>query len=129
MAGIIAVCVSAKKGGAKINVGSARLVADHGLENDAHAGAGHRQVSLLSGEKIEEMAKGIEYGAFGENIVTEGIDLSSLLIGDRLRAGDALLEITQIGKECHDRCAIYHQMGDCVMPRRGFLPGYSGAVL
>ncbi|MCL2699215.1 MAG: molybdopterin-binding protein [Defluviitaleaceae bacterium] len=122
MAKITAVCISEKKGEPKTNVGRARLIAEHGLEGDAHASAGHRQVSLLSGDKIEEFQSrgaSVNHGSFGENLVVAGLELRTLLVGSRLSVGDALLEITQIGKECHDRCAIYHQMGDCIMPREG----------
>ena len=121
--GIIrAVCVSCKKGTAKKNVGKAELIIHHGFKGDAHSGNGHRQVSLLSHEKIETFrAKGanVEYGDFGENLVVEGIDFASLPVGTKFRCGDVLLEMTQIGKECRDRCAIYHRMGDCIMPREG----------
>lgn len=119
---VIAVCTSEKKGTQKHTVPEAVLVANHGIEGDAHAGKWHRQVSLLALEKIKEFwAKGanVDYGGFGENIITEGIDLSSLPVGTRFRIGDALLELTQIGKECHSHCAIYHQVGDCIMPREG----------
>jgi MOSC domain-containing protein YiiM len=92
------------------------------VDRDAHAGPGHRQVSLLAMESIEKMrGKGVEVGPgdFAENVTVEGIDLAGLTVGDRLLVGEALLEISQIGKECHDRCAIYFQAGDCVMPREG----------
>ena len=119
---VIAVCVSEKKGINKTEVPSVRLVPDWGIENDAHAGRWHRQVSLLAIEKIEEFrSRGgdVDFGAFGENIIVEGFDLRSLPVGTRFRIGDALLELTQIGKECHTHCAIYHQVGDCIMPREG----------
>jgi molybdenum cofactor synthesis domain-containing protein len=119
---VIAVCTSEKKGTQKKTVSEVKLVKDHGIEGDAHAGKWHRQVSLLALEKIKEFwEKGasVDYGGFGENIITEGIDLSSLPVGTRFRIGDALLELTQIGKECHTHCAIYHQVGDCIMPREG----------
>lgn len=122
MGKIIAVCVSEKKGTQKKNVGSARLLEDWGLENDAHAGKWHRQVSLLSHEKVEEFrARGAEVadGAFGENLVVSGIDFRSLPAGTRFSCGDVVLEMTQIGKECHSHCAIYQAMGECVMPREG----------
>jgi TatD DNase family protein len=122
MGTIRAVCLSAGKGTAKRDVGEAELVERHGLKGDAHAGDWHRQVSLLSLEKIERFrAKGaqVEYGAFGENIVAEGIDFASLPVGTVLRCGEAALEMTQIGKECHNRCAIYQTVGDCIMPREG----------
>ncbi|MBR0374068.1 MAG: MOSC domain-containing protein [Mogibacterium sp.] len=122
MGKVIAVCMSDKKGIAKTEVPSVRLVPDWGVEDDAHAGKWHRQVSLLALEKIEDFRrKGgtVEFGAFGENIITEGFDLRALPVGTRFRIGDALLELTQIGKECHTHCAIYHQVGDCIMPREG----------
>jgi len=119
---VLAVSVSDQKGVRKTNVESARLVEDWGIEGDAHAGPGHRQVSLLAQESIAKMrAKGLDVdaGAFAENITTAAIDLTSLPIGARLRIGGGEVEITQIGKECHSRCAIYYQAGDCVMPREG----------
>jgi MOSC domain-containing protein YiiM len=119
---ILAVSVSERKGVRKTNVESARLIENWGIEGDAHAGPGHRQVSLLAQESIAKMrAKGLDVNAgdFAENITTAGIDLTSLPIGARLRIGGAEVEITQIGKECHSRCAIYYQAGDCVMPREG----------
>ena len=119
---VIAVCISEKKGTQKTEVPSVKLVPDHGIEGDAHAGRWHRQVSLLALEKIEAFrAKGADvgYGAFGENIIAEGFDFRTLPVGTRFRIGDALLELTQIGKECHSHCAIYHQVGDCIMPREG----------
>lgn len=119
---VIAVCISEKKGTQKTEVPSIKLIPDWGIENDAHAGKWHRQVSLLALEKIEDFrSRGVdvEYGAFGENIIAEGFDLRSLPVGTRFRIGDALLELTQIGKECHTHCAIYHQVGDCIMPREG----------
>jgi MOSC domain-containing protein YiiM len=123
MAGkLVAISISKTKGTKKTNVPSAKLIVDHGFEGDAHAGPWHRQVSLLAIESIDKMiAAGLDVGpgAFAENLTTEGIDLLLLKIGDRLRIGEAELEITQIGKECHDRCAIYDEAGDCVMPREG----------
>jgi MOSC domain-containing protein YiiM len=120
---IVAVSVSLKKGVKKTNIRSGRLVENHGLENDAHVGDWHRQVSLLALESIAKMrGKGLEVdpGDFAENITTEGIQLWELPVGTRMKLGeDALVEVTQIGKECHDRCAIFHQVGDCVMPREG----------
>jgi MOSC domain-containing protein YiiM len=92
------------------------------VENDAHAGNGPRQVSLLSFKKIEDFKKQgaiVSYGDFGENLVVDGIDFASLPLGAQLTAGDAILELTQHGKECHHRCAIYHAMGDCIMPKQG----------
>lgn len=123
MGKVIAVCISEKKGTLKQEVFSARLMAGHGLLGDAHAGSWHRQVSLLAQEKIEEFrAKGIDvaFGAFGENIVTEGIDLRKLPVGTELKIGSEVrLLVTQIGKECHKDCAIRRQVGDCIMPREG----------
>jgi MOSC domain-containing protein YiiM len=119
---IVAVCTSANKGERKKNIGSAKLLVGLGLEGDAHAGFQHRQVSLLALESIEKMrAKGLNVnpGDFAENVTTKGIDLCSLPIGTRLKAGETLLEVSQIGKECHTRCAIYYQAGDCVMPKEG----------
>jgi len=117
-----AVCISKEKGVAKKDVGRGELIAQHGLKGDAHAGDWHRQISLLSLQKIEAFrAKGaeVEYGAFGENLVVDGIDFANLPLGTKFRCGDALLEMTQIGKECHNHCEIYHRMGDCIMPREG----------
>lgn len=122
MAIITAICISAQKGTPKRPVSGALFIQDHGLENDAHAGAWHRQVSLLSLEKVEEFRKRgaiVNFGDFGENLVISGIDCASLPVGTLLRAKDALLEITQIGKECHTHCAIYHSMGECIMPTQG----------
>ena len=123
MGKIIAVCTSPKKGMRKKNVGEGILVEEHGLEGDAHTGAWHRQVSLLANEsigKMTDMGLDVGPGDFAENITTEGIDLVSLPVGTRISIGtDALAEVTQIGKECHNRCAIYYQAGDCVMPREG----------
>lgn len=124
MAGkIVAVCTSEKKGMRKKNIDKGTLVPDFGLEGDAHGGPWHRQVSLLALESIEKMRdKGLDVnpGDFAENLTTEGIVLPELPIGTRLKLGSAAEgEVTQIGKECHDRCAIYYQAGDCVMPREG----------
>ncbi|MDO5424600.1 MAG: MOSC domain-containing protein [Eubacteriales bacterium] len=122
MGKIMAVNISEKKGTQKINVHSAKVIEDFGLEHDAHAGKWHRQVSLLSYEKIEAFkAKGapVEDGAFGENLIVQGIDLRTLPVGTRLRSGDVVLEVTQIGKQCHSGCEIYKIMGDCIMPREG----------
>lgn len=120
---IIAVCTSETKGVRKKNVGSGILVPDHGLEGDGHAGNWHRQVSLLAIESIEKMReKGLDVnpGDFAENLTTEGIELVTLPVGTKLRIGsEAEGEVTQIGKVCHDRCAIYYQAGDCVMPKEG----------
>lgn len=120
MAKVIAVCISEKKGTMKHPVESVQLRKEHGIIGDAHAGNWHRQVSLLADESVEKMrAKfpDIPIGAFAENILTEGIELCTLPIGTKLRIGETLLEVTQIGKECHADCAIRQQVGDCVMPR------------
>ena len=122
MGKILAVCISTKKGTAKRNVRRAELVAGHGLAGDAHASEGPRQVSLLAYQKIENFrAKGakVEDGDFGENLIVEGIDLSSLEPGTFLECKDVVLEISQIGKECSSPCSIFHTMGDCIMPREG----------
>lgn len=119
---IAAVCISEKKGTAKRDIGHGRLVVDHGLENDAHAGKWHRQISLLSRDKVEDFKTrggNVADGAFGENLLVSGIDFAQLPVGTLLRSGDVLLQVTQIGKECHAHCAIYHQVGDCIMPREG----------
>lgn len=120
---IVAVSISAKKGEKKTNVSDALLIPGHGLENDAHAGDWHRQVSLLDMEsvsRIQEKGLDVEPGNFAENITTQGLRLWELPVGTRLELGpEALVEVTQIGKQCHDRCAIFHQVGDCVMPREG----------
>ncbi|MDD2580617.1 MAG: MOSC domain-containing protein [Desulfuromonadaceae bacterium] len=122
MASVKAVCVSENKGERKTPVAAVELRENHGIVGDAHAGDWHRQVSLLAQESIDKMrASGLDVNAgdFAENITTTGIELVSLPIGTRLQIGGALLEVTQIGKECHNRCAIYYQAGDCVMPKEG----------
>jgi MOSC domain-containing protein YiiM len=119
---VVAVCISKNKGERKTPVTSVELREEHGILGDAHAGEWHRQVSLLAQESIEKMrALGLDVdsGDFAENITTRGIDLVSLAIGTRLTIGETTVEVTQIGKECHSRCAIYYQAGDCVMPREG----------
>lgn len=119
---IVAVCTSQRKGVPKRDVGQGELQIDWGLVGDAHAGAWHRQVSLLAWESIEKMrAQGLQVraGSFAENITTQGLELHTLPVGTRLRLGSALAQVTQIGKVCHDRCAIYRLAGDCVMPREG----------
>ena len=122
MGKILAICIREKKGVQKSPVDSAVLLEDWGIEGDAHGGKWHRQVSLLSFEKIEDFrAKGadVDFGAFGENLVVEGFDLRKIPVGSRFQIGDVLLELTQIGKECHSHCAIFHAVGDCIMPREG----------
>ncbi len=120
---VLAVNISEDKGTKKTNVQSCALMKDFGLKGDAHAGPWHRQVSLLANESIEKMrVKGLNvgYGDFAENVTTEGVDLVHLPIGTKIRIGNSvILRVTQIGKECHDRCAIYYQAGDCVMPKEG----------
>ena len=120
---VLAVNTSEEKGTKKTNVQSCALLKGFGLKGDAHGGPWHRQVSLLANESIEKMkAKGLKvgYGDFAENITTEGIDLVHLPIGTEIRIGNSiLLRVTQIGKVCHTRCAIYYQAGDCVMPKEG----------
>ena len=122
MAMVKAVCISENKGERKKPVESVELRENLGIVGDAHAGDWHRQVSLLAQESIDKMrALGLDVtaGDFAENITTIGIDLVSLPIGSRLQIGGTLLEVTQIGKECHTRCAIFYQAGDCVMPKEG----------
>jgi MOSC domain-containing protein YiiM len=122
MAQVVAVCISEKKGERKTQVSEVQVRENHGVVGDAHAGEWHRQVSLLAEESIAKMqALGLDVhaGDFAENITTSGIELVALPVGSRLRVGETLLEVTQIGKECHTRCAIYYQAGDCVMPKEG----------
>jgi MOSC domain-containing protein YiiM len=120
---VLAVNISEKKGTRKTNVQSCLMIRESGLKGDAHAGPWHRQVSLLADESIEKMrAIGLKvgHGDFAENITTAGIDLVHLPVGTEIRLGNSvLLRVTQIGKECHQRCAIYYQAGDCVMPKEG----------
>ncbi len=120
---IRSIAVSKKKGTRKECIEEARLVVEHGVEGDAHAGPWHRQVSFLAMESINKAkAAGlnVDFGDFAENIATEGVDWPNVPVGTRFRLGpSALVEITQIGKECHKKCAIYYQAGDCIMPREG----------
>ena len=116
------ICISEKRGTAKHEIEEAILAKDWGIQGDAHAGHWHRQVSLLSYEKIEEFRKkgaDIELGAFGENLIVSGYDFRNLAVGTRFQCGEAVLEMTQIGKECHSHCEIYKRMGECIMPREG----------
>ena len=116
------ICISEKRGTAKHEIEEAILAKDWGIQGDAHAGHWHRQVSLLSDEKIEEFRKkgaDIELGAFGENLIVSGYDFRNLAVGTRFQCGEAVLEMTQIGKECHSHCEIYKRMGECIMPREG----------
>ena len=122
MGKLIEICKSEQKGTQKVPVRHAKLITGHGIEGDAHAGKWHRQVSLLGLEKIEDFRRrgaDVDFGAFGENLIVEGYDFRNLPVGTRFQIGDALLEMTQIGKECHTHCAIYHLVGDCIMPREG----------
>ncbi len=122
MGKIMAVCISEKRGTQKKNIDKVRLIENFGLEGDAHGGNWHRQVSLLSYEKVrafEEKGISVEDGAFGENLLVEGFDFKTLPVGTRFRCGEALLEMTQIGKKCHSHCEIYQAVGDCIMPREG----------
>lgn len=122
MASVVAVCISERKGTQKHVVPEIQLKTNHGILGDAHAGNWHRQVSLLGRESVDKMKAifpDIPVGAFAENILTEGLTLYTLPVGTRLRVGEVLLEVTQIGKECHAHCAIRQQVGDCVMPREG----------
>ena len=122
MGKVIAICTSPAKGTQKTRIEEGTFIEDFGLEGDAHAGKWHRLVSLLSFEKIEEFrAKGadVAFGAFGENLIVEGYDFKNLPVGTRFRCGKVLLEMTQIGKECHSHCQIYQRMGECIMPHEG----------
>lgn len=122
MCELIAICTSKEKGTSKYMVNEANLIEDFGIEGDAHAGKWHRQVSLLELEKIEDFRKkgaDVDFGAFGENLVVSGIELNKLPIGQKIRVGETELEVTQIGKKCHDKCAIFYQVGQCIMPTNG----------
>lgn len=122
MGKVIAVCISEKKGTQKVNIHEATFIENFGIEKDAHAGNWHRQVSLLSYDKIKEFnEKGanVSDGAFGENLVVEGFDFKKLPVGTKFACNDVILELTQIGKECHSHCEIYKKMGECIMPREG----------
>ena len=120
---IVSIAISKKKGTRKTPVEEAFISKDHGLEGDAHAGKWHRQVSFLSSESIESANKqglDVTFGDFAENIATTGIDWKTIPVGTHVRLGKSVLvEITQIGKECHNKCAIYYKAGDCIMPREG----------
>ena len=135
MAYVEAVCLSHKKGIVKKEQGKVEVRQNWGIEGDAHAGDWHRQISLLAGESIDNVKQvlpTLKNGAFAENIITRGLDLRVLRIGDRLQVGDhVILEITQIGKECHNSgCAIKKATGDCIMPREGlFAQVIKGGIL
>ena len=125
MGKVIAVCTSDRRGIQKHDVNSGYFEVNWGIDGDAHAGSWHRQVSLLSADKIaafNEKGAGVIPGAFGENLVVDGFDFRALPVGTLLRCGEVLLEMTQIGKECHSHCEIYKKMGDCIMPGRVCLP-------
>ena len=117
------ICISPRRGTVKYPVETAKIVPDWGIEEDAHGGKWHRQISLLALEKIEafrEKGADVDFGAFGENLIVEGFDLRNVPVDSEIRIGDAVrLKVTQIGKECHSHCAIYQRMGDCIMPREG----------
>lgn len=122
MSKVRAICISEKKGTAKVKVKEATFIDDFGIKGDAHAGKWHRQVSLLAFEKIDEFNKeggNVDFGAFGENLVVDFIELDKLPIGQKIKIGEVVLEVTQIGKKCHDKCAIYKQVGRCIMPVYG----------
>ncbi len=122
MGTVVGICISEEKGTAKHEVQEVELVEDWGIEGDAHAGNWHRQVSLLPHESVEAFkARGadVALGSFGENLVVSGYDLKTLPLGTRFYINDVILELTQVGKQCHSHCAIYEQMGDCIMPREG----------
>ena len=118
-----AICISEKKGTQKHRVEEAVFIEDYGIEIDAHAGKWHRQVSLLAKESIEKSkglpTDGLCHGVFAENITTEGIELYTIPVGTQLKIGECIIEISQIGKECHEGCAIQKLVGKCVMPREG----------
>jgi MOSC domain-containing protein YiiM len=123
MAKVLAINISEKKGIPKTPIETGDFIVDFGLKGDAHGGNWHRQVSFLGQESIDKVTalgiKGLCTGKFAENITTEGIVLYELPVGTRLDIGGVVMEVTQIGKECHQKCAIYHQVGDCVMPKEG----------
>jgi len=119
---IIAVCTFPEKGMIKHDVGEGLLLEELGIEGDAHAGFMHRQVSLIAIEDIRTMMEKLPDlvpGSFAENLTTEGFDLSALKIGDRLKVGETILEVSQIGKECHTKCEVFRKTGDCIMPKKG----------
>jgi len=134
MASVLSINVSEKKGTVKTQVEYGMFKENHGINDDAHSGNWHRQVSLLGVESIEKMQqlglKEIAYGLFAENITTEGINLYSLPIGTKLNIGEVILEITQIGKECHNGCEIKNIVGHCIMPKEGvFAKVIKGGVI
>ncbi len=120
---IVSIAVSRKKGTTKKCIEQAQLIENHGIKDDAHAGDWHRQLSFLSAESIERASSKdfkLNFGDFAENIATTGIDWKNELVGQKFKLGkDVLVELTQIGKECHKKCAIYYRTGDCIMPKEG----------
>jgi MOSC domain-containing protein YiiM len=123
MAKVVAVNISTEKGVPKKSVEFGEVIENYGIKGDAHTGDWHRQVSFLAQESIEKMksfgVEGLSAGSFAENITTEGIELYSLAVGAKFQINGAMFEVTQIGKECHSKCAIYHQAGECIMPKEG----------
>lgn len=134
MASVVAICISEVRGIQKHEIPEAFFRKDHGIEGDAHAGNWHRQISLLGVESVAKLQEKLDFvlknGAFAENVLVEGICVYTLPVGTKLRIGEALCEVTQIGKECHSDCAIRKAAGDCVMPREGIFVKVleSGAV-
>ncbi len=120
---ILAINISEKKGVPKKTIDEGMFEVDHGLVGDAHAGNWHRQVSLLGEESVQKMrelgVEGLCTGKFAENLTTEGIELYKLPVGTKIKIGDTIQEVTQIGKECHVKCAIFQQIGNCIMPTEG----------
>lgn len=133
MGKVIAICISEKKGTQKHEVSLANFIENFGIEGDAHAGKYHRQISFLAKEDIDEFNKkgaDVVNGAFGENMIIEGINLKDLHVGDLLKCGDVIFEISQKGKACHDHCAIFYKMGECIMPKLGtFAKIISGGII
>ena len=133
MGKVMAVCISEKRGTEKKNIHECKVIEGFGLKNDAHGGNWHRQISLLSFEKIEDFKRrggDVIDGSFGENIIVSGIDLRNLPVGTVIKINEVILEVTQIGKECHSHCEIFHRVGDCIMPREGiFTKVVKGGVI
>lgn len=122
MGKVIAVCISEKRGTVKRNINQCNVIDEYGLENDAHGGNWHRQISLLSYEKVidfNERGGNVVDGDFGENLLIEGYDFKTLPIGTKFKCNDVILELTQVGKECHSHCEIFKRVGECIMPREG----------
>lgn len=122
MGKVLAVCISEKRGTSKKDIKEGKFIEGFGIEGDAHGGNWHRQVSLISKEKIDAfnaLGAEVDKGAFGENLIVEGYNFKELPIGTKLKCNEVILEITQIGKECHSHCEIFHRVGDCIMPREG----------